>query len=183
MLCCHLPPGSHKLSRGSCWQGARRASVALMWVSAGHMPGPGQGVWLEAPGARLNYAGGEEIFRSRLCHSGMRNLHRCPRRHCSALRSRALYLWVSPAGMSLPCEKTAAALIFLMESTGWFGTHLPAAPGCRAQSTGRRMLWRGCRTRGGPASCTQPHRDRPTTAVPGCQCPGAEGVTEHGRCR
>lgn len=100
MLRCHLPPGLHKLSRGSCWQGARQAAVALMWVSAGHMPGPGQGVWLEAPGARLNYAGGEEISGSRLCHSSMRNLPRCPRRHCSPLCSRALSLWGSQAGMS-----------------------------------------------------------------------------------
>lgn len=60
MLCCHLPPGLHNLSRGSCWQGARQAAVALMWVSAGHMPGPGQGVWLEAPGARQLCQGGKK---------------------------------------------------------------------------------------------------------------------------
>lgn len=43
MLHCRLPPGLHKLSRGSCRQRARRAVVPLMWVSAGHMPGRGQG--------------------------------------------------------------------------------------------------------------------------------------------
>jgi len=100
MLRCHLPPGLHKLSRGSCWRGARQAAVALMWVSAGHTPGPGQGIQLEALGARLNYAGGgEEISRSWLCHSSMRYLPCYPSRRCSTLHSRALYLRGSQAGM------------------------------------------------------------------------------------
>lgn len=110
-----------------------------MWVSAGHMPGPGQGAWLEALGARLNYAGRG------------RNLQvtAVPQRQeisASTLCSRALYL--------SPLQGKQPRCAFPMAQ------RVPAASaptsGSQSLGAGRRMLWRGRRSRGGPARRKQP---------------------------
>lgn len=113
-LRCHLSPGLHKLSEGSSWQGARPASVALMWASTGQVPGPAQGIWLEAVGARLNEAGAGGVGSSP-----------CPCRGCSSLHSRALHPRGSGTEVS-PGRGTATGLVLLgMGGTGRLSTHLP----------------------------------------------------------
>lgn len=77
----------------------------------------------------------------------------------------------------LPCEETAAALIFRgTESAGGFCTHLLAT-----EHQEKDALEGMQDQRWSSIAHTAPRRGRPIT-VPGWRCPGTEGVTESGRC-